>query len=91
MDKPEKKQKIQWDEETIAEHDKERGSRSATFEFTSHDCLFKVASFYFHNFVHLSLTYVDKRLMRHRLRFVTIPKAINLSVNQMAKGWLDEI
>lgn len=28
MDKPEKKQKIQWDEETIAEHDKERGSRS---------------------------------------------------------------
>jgi len=27
MEKGEKKQKIQWDEETIAEHDKERGSR----------------------------------------------------------------
>jgi hypothetical protein len=27
MDKVDKKQKIQWDEVTIAEHDKERGTR----------------------------------------------------------------
>jgi hypothetical protein len=30
MDKVDKKQKIQWDEVTIAEHDKERGTRYVT-------------------------------------------------------------
>jgi hypothetical protein len=49
MSTGEKKQKIQWDEETIAEHDKERGSRFVCF--FHYAMLYAVVTFHLQRFI----------------------------------------